>query len=130
MTDTLTQRARDVAGRLEMATFRMASESRDDATVRRNRSIDEAAAIISELVERIEGVWQPIETAPMDRDVLLFAAETGEQFAAFYGTAMEDGDEQWVFARGKDIAFIVRNPTHWQPLPPPPPVLGKQEGEG
>lgn len=137
MTDTLTQRARDVAGRLKAIlnpgfTMKRVSEGhyRGTNNIYRNPDGPEAAAIISELVERIEGVWQDIETAPRDRDVLLFAAETGEQFAAFYGTAMEDGDKQWVFARGKDIAFIVRNPTHWMPLPPPPSVLGKQEGEG
>ncbi len=64
--------------------------------------------------------WRPIETAPKDREILLFVAETGEQFAAFWGTDPEDGDTQWVFARGQGISFIVRDPTHWLPLPTPP----------
>jgi hypothetical protein len=64
--------------------------------------------------------WQPIETAPTRGDVLLYCAETGEQFVAFLGTSMEEGDQEWVFARGPDLAFIVRDPTHWQPLPEPP----------
>ena len=55
MTDTLTQRARDVAGRLH---------KRPNTELAAMRQREKAAAIISELVERIEGVWQPIETAP------------------------------------------------------------------
>lgn len=64
--------------------------------------------------------WQPIETAPKDGEVLLFVEETGEQFVAFLGTDPEDGDKQWVFARGKGISFIVRDPTYWMPLPSAP----------
>lgn len=65
--------------------------------------------------------WNPnMDEAPKDSDVLLYCAETGEQFVAFMGTAIEDGSKDWVFARGKDVSFIVRNPTHWRHLPPPP----------
>lgn len=64
--------------------------------------------------------WQPIETAPKDKDILLFVGETGEQFVAFWGVSLEDGDGQWIFARAKDLSFVVRNPTHWMPLPPQP----------
>lgn len=64
--------------------------------------------------------WQPIETAPRDREVLIFAEETGEMFVAFWGTDPEDGDQQWVFARSPSVSFIVRAPTHWMALPAPP----------
>lgn len=64
------------------------------------------------------GEWRPISTAPKDGDILVYA--DGEQFVAFWGTAIEDGSGAWVFARGINVAFIVRSPTHWQPLPAPP----------
>lgn len=64
--------------------------------------------------------WQPIETAPKDREVLLYCAETDEQFVAFWGTDPEDGDTQWVFARSPAVSFIVRSPTHWREKPAAP----------
>lgn len=70
--------------------------------------------------------WQPIESAPRDREVLLYVAETNEQFVAFWGTCPQDGDTQWVFARGDNIAFLVRDPTHWAPLLPPPPTTTEE----
>lgn len=77
--------------------------------------------------DRLE--WRPIESAPKDREVLIYAEKTGEQFVAFWGTAIEDGDQQWTFARGDGISFIVRNPTHWMPLPEAPAHLSRKDGE-
>ena len=48
MTNTLTQRARDVAGRMSRQVV--------DTSARNAVDLAEAAAIISELVERIEGL--------------------------------------------------------------------------
>ncbi len=65
--------------------------------------------------------WAAIESAPKTDNVLLYVAETGEQFVAFWGVNADDyEDGEWVFARGKDIFFVVRNPTHWAPLRKPP----------
>ena len=64
--------------------------------------------------------WQDIKTAPKDADILLYASITNEQFVAFWGTCIEDCDGAWVFARSPGVSFIVRNPTHWMPLPAPP----------
>ena len=67
-----------------------------------------------------------MENAPRDRDVLLYAEATGEQFVAFWGTQIETGAGEWVFGKARDpetgdrISFIVRAPTHWR-LPPSPP---------
>lgn len=77
-----------------------------------------ARAAIAAMAEATD--WQPIESAPQSGEILLYAAETGEQFVAFWGAEPEGGDQQWVFARGNGISFIVRDPTHWQPLPEPP----------
>ena len=135
MTD-LIQRARDVAGRLKMATFRLASESRDDATVRRNRSISEAAAIIAELIERVE--WQDIETAPKDGTVVLLLDKSDHYgneprgFAAMVARWVEYGKRDYRAPGGRWKAnygpCTASNPIAWMPLPQPPSVLGKQEG--
>ena len=143
----LTQRARDVAGRLRFELRDWKPGDRFHFPSINARTLDEAAAIISELVERIEGVWQDIETAPRDGTwILLCGGRTDEDFylrdepeaqsrivSAFWLLSPRgDGDgEEW------SVGFWdgswrtgYENPTHWMPLPPPPSVLGKQEGEG
>ena len=86
------------------------------------QSCRERDALKAELAEyKKTNEWQPIETAPRDGDILLHVESAKESFVAFLGTDPTDGDKQWVFARdGKGTSFIVRSPTHWQPLPTPP----------
>lgn len=72
-------------------------------------------------------VWRPIETAPSSGEVLLYCEDTDEQFVAFLGTCIEDGSKDWVFARAPDVSFIVRDPTHWMPLPKPPMTSARKE---
>ena len=71
--------------------------------------------------------WQPIETAPRDRRVLIWDAETKRCVVAQHMTAIDDGSSAWVYARslscdldGDKIAFIAENPTHWMPEPDAP----------
>jgi len=114
VTDTLTQRARDVAGRLH---------KRPNTELAAMRQREKAAAIISELVGRIEGVWQDIDTAPKDgTEVLLYVPRRLGDLVAM--GANKTGTQWWARNLG-DL-----KPTHWMQLPPPPSVLGKQEGEG
>lgn len=66
--------------------------------------------------------WQPIETAPDDRQVLVWDGH--HQRVAQMMTAIEDGTRDWVYARqlaceGSAIAFVCE-PTHWRPLDAPP----------
>lgn len=67
----------------------------------------------------MDGEWQPIETAkPVEFiDVVLLARDHGASSARAM-PAVWDG-ENW---RALTIAgtMIYRDPTHWQPLPPPP----------
>jgi len=122
VTDTLTQRARDAAGRLKRREIR--GEGMVIASLPpSSEAIVEAAAIISELVGRIEGVWQDIETAPKDgTEVLLYVPRRLGDLVAM--GANKTGTQWWARNLG-DL-----KPTHWMQLPPPPSVLGKQEGEG
>lgn len=69
----------------------------------------------------VAGVWQPIETAPMDgTEVILFYPDyTDDGFvtAGYFHRATSDYESYW-------YADLVNGgaseATHWQPLPPPP----------
>ena len=68
--------------------------------------------------------WQPIETAPKDITLILtngvnvsagsysYVAESFDQDGALAG----EGGEGWMDWDGG----MLPDPTHWQPLPPPP----------
>lgn len=81
-------------------------------------------ALPCDQVTKPSDIWQPIATAPKRGDVMLYCEETGEQFVAFWGTDPSDGEQQWVFARSREVSFIVRDPTHWAPCLPSPAMLG------
>lgn len=106
MTDTLTQRARDAAGRLKRREIR--GEGMVIAWLPpSSEAIVEAAAIISELVERIEVM----------RDAL--------------GNIARDSNPDWTENRvyPQDVLDEV-NRMAVEAYYAPPSVLGKQEGEG
>jgi hypothetical protein len=57
-----------------------------------------------------QGGWQPIETAPNDGTVILYATP-------------EHGDWRYRMSRGDDWhagAYWIENATHWMPYPPAP----------
>jgi hypothetical protein len=62
--------------------------------------------------------WQPIETATTtgDTDVLLYCADTGEQFVGY-----PSGDDHtvWIYAHYRTGEVGCR-PSHWAPLPEGP----------
>lgn len=65
--------------------------------------------------------WQPIETAPEGRPVLVYV-QSGSQFVALkdkFGAFPIWGADQY-----DDHNLMIRrgycNPSHWQPLPAPP----------
>ena len=134
MTDTLTQRARDVAGRL---LHKSAWTQQKPYWHECNPDGPEAAAIISELVERIEGMWQDIETfaeptALSSGEGVLIACRDGSVGEAYFRN-FGDVDDGWWWSNTSwgDYPEPDRpSPVAWTPLPPPPSVLGKQEGEG
>jgi hypothetical protein len=65
--------------------------------------------------------WQPIETAPKDREILLYGGDIHEgfwdelDFNEFSGTPIMG----WNFGTA-DIDPTNFEPTHWMPLPRPP----------
>ena len=63
--------------------------------------------------------WQPIETAPKNKVVLLWHTVYQSPVAGHCIV----GDLWAVFAPGVPMLFqshLVDNPTHWMPLPGPP----------
>ena len=61
--------------------------------------------------------WQPIETAPKDRPVLV-SVPTGEPRA--FMAEWRDGSK-WLDGRGVFVVFMdgqpLRDATHWKPAP-------------
>lgn len=55
--------------------------------------------------------WQPIETAPRDKKIVVYADSIKCTYMAYWVEA----DEDW-FVFGNGSAML----THWQPLPDPP----------
>ncbi len=75
--------------------------------------------------------WHPIETAPTNRRILVYAS--GAQYVAWRQDDEtdewhEDGDEEsdlngfWCVTDNKLGPFALRggSPSHWMPLPEPP----------
>ena len=61
--------------------------------------------------------WQPIETAPKDGTVVLaFTASEGRR--AMWPAYYKEDSGDWTQVSGPFI-----QPTHWMPMPEPPPVL-------
>lgn len=62
--------------------------------------------------------WRPIETAPKDgAPILCFDEEYDRIFVGAFTKIMETGKMEWA---ANIHSFVVFNPTHWTPLPPPP----------
>jgi len=99
----------------------------------------EMRAALTAAAPYMGGGWQPIETAPKMKNVLLWAAtdvdEEGrvrnwKMGTGFYHTGWENdrGDSPWNW-EGQHIAPWDATPTHWKPLPEPPAIRQQKEGE-
>lgn len=65
--------------------------------------------------------WQPIETAPKMRGVLLWADTSTPDFPNWrMGSGyFHDGMNVWIW-EGEQVRGWAHPPTHWMPLPAPP----------
>ena len=87
--------------------------------------------LVTAVLEAAEKVrhsnWQPIETAPTNRSILLYCQETKEQFVSSYMICLEDISEMWVTARVMDAEgvpiTIGCKPSMWRELPTPPEAI-------
>lgn len=76
--------------------------------------------------------WQPIETAPKDKQVLILRA--GRVSIGWFNDTRYDRNPSPYWG-GYDAAHYIRwarktHPTHWQPLPPPPSPAVPLDDEG
>ena len=69
--------------------------------------------------------WQPIESAPMDGTLVLL----------FWQRFVPNGNDGWAVGKFEDGRWTDdegecgwRQPTHWQPLPAPPPLKDDRNG--
>lgn len=68
--------------------------------------------------------WQPISSAPKDKRVLVWTGQ--DIYAAQWAKNPYTDEEAWVVGRfwvvggEEDDQLILKNPTHWQPLPEEP----------
>lgn len=58
--------------------------------------------------------WLPIESAPKDATNVLLRDRGGHHADGYWLRSAYNGNGAWIWP------FIHANPTHWQPLPPPP----------
>jgi hypothetical protein len=84
--------------------------------------------------------WQPIETAPKNRDVLLFCPRRGI-VCGEWNTDRYAKNPRPYWSNDRERMFGTREtrddqPTHWQPLPLPPNIeitgrtLAQNEADG
>lgn len=100
----------------------------------RDEAIRDAwAAMIAAAPPQTE-VWRPIETAPRDgTEFIAYRPDAGAFAATWHHPAHEDGGwdveaEPVLFsASGEDLTDIT--PTHWLPLPAPPPTSEPSDGK-
>lgn len=77
--------------------------------------------------------WQPIETAPKDRNVLLWDGD--DQCVAWWGPTFDDPPSRydWIYAYahcgGYSDPLTFDRPTHWAELLPPPKNGGKMKAD-
>lgn len=61
--------------------------------------------------------WQPIETAPKDKTILVFQmSDSGYFYQMAQWEIMKSGNGMWTCSNGD----FVDDTTHWMPLPEPP----------
>lgn len=71
-----------------------------------------ATSTTQEKIERAAPQWQPIETAPKDRPILLRSKKG--RIADGMWIAATDTRGGWAWA------LVRQEPTHWMPIPPEP----------
>lgn len=69
-------------------------------------------------------MWQPIETAPKMRNIILFAVTDAAEDGRIRNWKMDtgywsQGHKGWVWS-GYEVRSYMIQPTHWMPLPEPP----------
>ncbi len=89
---------------------------------------EDVAAVTSHPQEAETPPWQPIETAPKMRTILVYGCEASRRIwgRAYYFKGVPGDGEGWIassfYTEPKDDMRGSFTPTHWMPLPAPPVV--------
>lgn len=68
-----------------------------------------------------ESGWRDIESAPRDgKSILVYSPKYKEQFVVQWMICLDDDIGAWVLFRFDGQAIIIRDATHWMPLPEAP----------
>lgn len=64
--------------------------------------------------------WQPIESAPKDRQILTWSKEDGQNVTYWSTSLWVEKGGSWIIYESRSDTWILY-PTHWMELPPEPP---------
>ena len=79
--------------------------------------------------------WQPIETAPTNRSILVFVPNADHYGHGVYRAMQVDmgTGRRWMSCGlhvGRDMIGEADQPTHWMPLPAPPTPSVQETDDG
>lgn len=98
----------------EATAFKIEIQTLNHGLRQKDRRIEELEAQLARASQAQEG-WQPIETAPKDKRVLVWSGK--EIYAAHWAQSPYTGDEAWIVAEwGDDREQALVKPTHWKPI--------------
>jgi len=96
--------------------------NREYVAVFHTSQLEEVCAEIERLQANQRSEWLPIETAPKDgTEVLVFSPDVYYPVEIVTWQKNPYNGDAWASARCVDGLTISGRPTHWMPLPPPPP---------
>ena len=94
--------------------------STEDFIKAKNLVDDEASAAAAAAWNQ-RGAWQPIETAPRDGTKILAWDGQDVKIARTKESCSNPPSKFWVYT-DEELTYYDYSPTHWQPLPSPPPI--------
>ena len=96
-----------------------------DLTVAWVAGQEEARDSFRQRLEEMTQEWQPIETAPKNKLVLI--SDGGEVALSAWGKVSHVPIYGWLnlMLGPEDVEIIDMRPTHWMPIPAPPRATGE-----
>lgn len=113
----------DAESAINNAIIALSADAFDEIVEQRKRTLAQAIYALGKALKNdleTSCGWQPIETAPKDARILVYTDDTQECFVVSHMTCVNDGSQEWVCARIDNGAIVIKNPTHWMPVPAAP----------
>jgi hypothetical protein len=98
----------------------MSEDRANGAEMAREHCADELEAALAAIPV---GGWRPIESAPKNGSWVLLLSQEGGVQCGYWGGTYFGFDPAWIqYAHRTECVRVTGEPTHWQPLPLPPPA--------